>query len=224
MFLHRKCLGCEETYSFWDAHMHDSHSQELCECIQSRIGLKASTFTKHWSHTEVPFKNDTSFDLLHLTFALQKQKTLQRPCHLHLKNKNGDRSTKKVLTQLHIHQNSFICTAFICLFCHLLNADNLPQRFALLGRDHAKLSQVLENTQPCAVSAQTCQTPRKAARGGLLTASCGVPASTALWEGVLPRSISPATAWANEKSMKRICMHFPPPLNPQRASHSLTLT
>ena len=204
--------------------MHDSHSQELCKCIQSRIGLKVSTFTKHWSHTEVPFKNDTSFDLLHLTFALQKQKTLQQPCHLRSKNKNGDTSTKKFLIQLHIYQSSFICTSFIYLFCHLLNADNLPQRFALLRRDHAKLSQVLQNTQPCAGSAQTCRAPRKAAGGGLLAVSPGAPASTALWEGVLPHSISPAAVWANEKSMRRICVHFPPPLNPQRASQSLTLT
>lgn len=34
----------------------------------------------------------------------------------------------------------------------------------------------------------------------------------------------PASLGANEKSMRRTCRHFPPPLNPQRASHSLTLT
>lgn len=33
-----------------------------------------------------------------------------------------------------------------------------------------------------------------------------------------------AAAWANEKSMRRICRQFPPHINPQRTSHSLTLT
>lgn len=86
----------KETYSFWDAHMHDSHSQELCECIQSRIGLKVSTFTKHWSHTEVLFENDTFFDLLRLTFALQKQKILPQPHHLHLKKQKRWYEHKKI--------------------------------------------------------------------------------------------------------------------------------
>lgn len=66
----------------------------------------------------------------------------------------------------------------------------LPQRFALLRKDHAKLSQVY--TQPCSGSAQAYGAPKKAAGGGLLQSPTELlPGATppALWKGILPHQL-----------------------------------
>lgn len=97
-------------------------------------------------------------------------------------------------------------------------------RGVLFSGDSTMLHQVLQNTQPCAGPAQTCGAPRKSYKKGTsrsLSQSSSLPCPLGR---VLPSSSPPAALGANEKSMSRIRRHFPPLLNPQRASHSLTLT
>lgn len=114
------------------------------------------------------------------------------------------------LIQLEIYQSSFICTNFkISVPSFKMQIIHL-RGVSFQEKPHNAQSSFTKSTAPCWASTNLRNTKEKLHEENFSQSLTGPD--------------SPASLGANEKSMRRTCRHFPPPLNPQRVSHSLTLT